>query len=253
MIYWVKVHSSYLYPSSVPDTTFRGRRCMVPAKIRALDQDLERQIEFGVALLRQGGIVAFPTDTLYGLGADAFNESAVERVFEAKGRPHGMPLPLLLPDGDWLSVIASEVSPLAQILADRFWPGPLTLVLPAGPRVPALVTARGWTVAARVPDHAVPRELARRLGSPIIGTSANRSGGPDPRSPEEVRRFLGDAVDLIIQGGPAPTGQASTVVDITSVVPRLLRAGALPISAIQELCGTIVHGPAPARRNTAPR
>ena len=216
---------------------------MVPAKTRPLDQDLDDQIEAGVELLRQGGMVAFPTDTLYGLGADAFNESAVELVFEAKGRPHGMPLPLLLPDGDWLSLIASEVPPLALRLAERFWPGPLTLVLRAGPRVPALVTARGWTVAARVPAHIVPRELARRLGSPITGTNANRSGGADPRSPEEVRRSLGDAVDLIIQGGDSPTGQASTVVDITSAVPRILRVGALPISAIQEQCGTIVHGP----------
>jgi L-threonylcarbamoyladenylate synthase len=223
---------------------------MVPAKSRALDQDLDDQIEIGVELLRRGGMIAFPTDTLYGLGADAFNESAVERVFEAKGRPHGMPLPLLLPDGDWLSMIASHVSPLALRLAERFWPGPLTLVLPAGPRVPPLVTARGWTVAARVPAHAVPRELARRLGSPIIGTSANRSGGPDPQSPEEVRLSLGETIDLIIQGGDAPTGQASTVIDITAPVPRLLRAGALPISAIQELCGTIVHGP--SQQDTQP-
>lgn len=198
------------------------------------------QIEMAVDVLRRGGLVAFPTDTLFGLGADAFNETAVERVFHAKGRAHGMPLPLLLADLEDLSQVAQDAPPLAFSLAERFWPGPLTLVVSAAPRVPALVTARGWKVAVRVPDHPVPRELARRLGAPITGTSANRSGGPDPRTAEEVRRQLGASVDLILRGGPEPKGQASTVIDITASPPRLLREGAVALAVLQEVCGTII-------------
>jgi L-threonylcarbamoyladenylate synthase len=198
------------------------------------------QIEMAVDVLRRGGLVAFPTDTLFGLGADAFNETAVERVFQAKGRAYGMPLPLLLAALDDLSRVAQDAPPLAFSLAKRFWPGPLTLVVAAAPRVPALVTARGWKVAVRVPDHPLPRELARRLGAPITGTSANRSGGPDPRTAEEVRRQLGASVDLILRGGPEPKGQASTVIDLTASPPRLLREGAVALAALQQVCGTII-------------
>ena len=207
--------------------------------VEALDRRLEDQIEEGVALLRRGGIVAYPTDTLYGLGVDAFCEEAVERVFIVKGRPQGMPLPLLLGDARELHRVTDTRTPMLETLAKQFWPGPLTLVVPAGALVPALVTARGWTVAVRVPDHPIARELARRLGGPITGTSANRSGGPDPHTADAVRRQIGRHVDRVIQGGPAPVGRASTVLDITGPVPRLLREGAISEAAILEACSNL--------------
>ena len=190
-----------------------------------------------VDILRRGGLVSYPTDTLYGLGADALNEAAVERVFEAKGRPQGMPLPLLIGDQEQLSMVVATVPEAAWKLAEAFWPGGLTLVLPVGPGVPALVTARGWKVAVRLPDHPIPRELARQLGRPITGTSANRSGGPEPTTAEEVREQLGNAVDLVLEGGPSPKGRSSTIVDITGEHPRVLRQGAVSIEDIQHVYG----------------
>jgi L-threonylcarbamoyladenylate synthase len=164
----------------------------------------------------------------------------VERLFAVKGRPHGMPLPLLLGDAQELLRVTDTLTPILAALAEQFWPGPLTLVVPAGALVPALVTARGWTVAVRVPDHPVARDLARRLGGPITGTSANRSGGPDPHTADAVRRQIGRHIDLVIQGGPAPQGRASTVLDITGPAPRLLREGAVPEAAILEACSNLM-------------
>jgi len=202
-----------------------------------LTDALERQVALAVDILRQGGVVAYPTDTLYGLGADAFNEQAVERVFAIKGRPHGMPLPLLIADADALSQVASDVPPLARVLAERFWPGALTLVIPRSANVPELVSGRGWKVGVRVPDHPVPRELARRLGAPITGTSANKSGGPDPRTAEDVRTQLGEMIDLVIEGGDPPAGQPSTVLDLTGPSPRIVRQGAITKEALEAACG----------------
>ena len=206
---------------------------------RTLHPDQETQIDGAVALLRRGGVVAYPTDTLYGLGASVFDEAAVERVFEIKRRPQGMPLPLLLTGSEMLPMVVDKVSRTALSLAEMFWPGPLTLVLPKNPLVPSLVAARGWTVAVRVPDHPVPRELARLLGNPITGTSANRSGGPEPSTAEEVRRQLGDQVDMIVQAGPSPAGRASTILDITGKTARVLRIGGVSIDAIERVCGPV--------------
>ncbi len=190
-----------------------------------------------VDVLRRGGLVAYPTDTLYGLGADALNEAAVERVFEAKGRPEGMALPVVIGDIEQLAGVADPVPALAWRLAERFWPGALTLVVPRSPRIPALVGSRGWKVGVRLPDHPVPRELARRIGGPITGTSANRTGGPDPRAAADVRAQLGDRVDLVLEeGGSPPRGHASTVLDITGPVPRVLRLGAISASALEQVC-----------------
>lgn len=199
--------------------------------------DIERQIAQAVEILCRGRVVAYPTDTLYGLGADAFNELAVERVFIIKGRPHGMPLPLLLADPGDLSQVASQVPPLAHVLAKTFWPGALTLIVPRSPKVSELVSGRGWKVGVRVPDHLVPRELARRLGAPITGTSANKTGGPDPKTATEVRRQLGDEVDLVIDDGSTPAGQPSTVLDLTGPLPRIVRQGAITKEALETACG----------------
>ena len=134
-------------------------------------------------------------------------------------------------------MVAETVPETAWKFAEAFWPGGLTLVLPVGSDVPALVTARGWKVAVRLPDHPIPRELARQLGRPITGTSANRSGGPEPTTAEEVRKQLGEAVDIVLEGGPAPTGSSSTVIDMTGDQPRVLRQGAVSIEALQHVYG----------------
>lgn len=192
-------------------------------------------------MLTRGGIVAYPTDTVYGLGGDVFSESAGEKVFAAKGRPVGMPLPVLLASVEDVERVAVSIPPVAYRLMERFWPGALTLVLPKAPSVPAVVAARGWTIGVRVPAHPVPRELARRLGNPIHGTSANPSGLPSAQTADEVRRTLGHVVDYIVDGGPTPGGQ-STVVDLTGPQPRLVRSGNVPREAIQEVLGQPLIG-----------
>ena len=190
-----------------------------------------------VEVLRRGGIVAYPTDTLFGLGVDALNEAAVERIFEVKGRPQGMPLPLIIGESEQLEMVADTVTECAWKFASAFWPGGLTLVVPVGPNVPALVTARGWKVAVRLPDHPIPRELARQLGRPITGTSANRSGGPDPSTAESVQNQFHNTIDMILRGGSAPAGRSSTVLDITGNQPKVLRHGAVSVEQLERIYG----------------
>ena len=187
-----------------------------------LDPALLKQ---AVGILRDGGLVAYPTDTVYGLAALPTDERAVRRLFEAKKRELDKAVPLLIASPGDLASVAGEVPEVARKLIDAFWPGALTLVLRKAERFRSL--AVGETVAVRVPDHPVPRELARLLGAPITGTSANVSGGAEALSANEVRVQLGDAVDLIIEGGRCPGGRPSTVVDCTSRVPRIVRAGAI--------------------------
>ena len=202
-------------------------------------------LQRAVEVLKRGGLVAYPTDTLYGLGADGLDENAVRKVFDAKGRGELKALPLLIDSPDALSVVAANVPRIAIDLAARFWPGALTLVLKRSHSVPDVVAGGGDTIALRVPDHPVPRELARRLGAPITGTSANRSGGANPVSSEVVRDQLADAVDLVIDGGECPGGQASTVVDVSGDIPVLVRQGAVPIDEIKLIAGAIVQPASP--------
>src|SRR5262245_14837714 len=185
--------------------------------------------------LADGELVAFPTETFYGLGADPWNPEAIDALYRAKGRPEQMPILLLLADEDQASV-ASETTPEAfTVLARRFWPGPLTLVVKARATLPAGVTASGGTIGMRVPSAAIPRALARALGRPITGTSANRTGAPPARLAREVADALGEAASalgLLVDGGPAPGGQPSTVVDLTGGAPRLIRSGAVAFDAV---------------------
>jgi L-threonylcarbamoyladenylate synthase len=190
-------------------------------------------LERAVRCLLEGGLVAFPTDTLYGLAAAASNDRAVRRLFEVKGRPPDRPLPILIESIDGADVIATDIPPVARRLMEAFWPGGLTLVLRRHPRFRSLALAGGETVAVRVPDHVVALELLRRLGEPITGTSANLSGRPGPTTAEEVRRQLGDRVDVIADGGPCPGGIESTVIDCTVDPPRLLREGAVPATLLR--------------------
>ena len=188
---------------------------------------LKAELEAAVRLLCEGGVAAIPTDTLYGLACDAFNSGAIERVFAIKERPEGMALPVLLSEVEQLSMVALEVPEASLKLAGAYWPGPLTLIVQRAGVLPARLTAGQTTVAVRVPDHPVPRELARRLGRPITGTSANISGSANPQSLEELRRQVGDRVDCVVTTGPTPAGTASTIVDLTGDGPRLIREGAI--------------------------
>ncbi|OGO52907.1 MAG: threonylcarbamoyl-AMP synthase [Chloroflexi bacterium RBG_16_68_14] len=178
-----------------------------------------------VEVLRRGGLVAYPTDTVYGLAADPANPQAVEKLFEAKRRPPNQPVPLLLASAADVALVVSDVPEVARRLMDAFWPGALTIVLRKAPSFQS--AAVGETVGLRVPDHPVPRELARLLGGPITGTSSNVSGGPEPLTADEARSQLGDAVDLILDGDRCPGGRPSTVVDCTVEPPRIVREGAI--------------------------
>ncbi|MCY3692075.1 MAG: L-threonylcarbamoyladenylate synthase [Chloroflexota bacterium] len=198
------------------------------------------EIEQARDCIAAGGVVAIPTDTLYGLAADATNPDALEKVYEIKGRPSGMALPVLVSGWEqvgMVSTVAGRCGELARVLAERFWPGPLTLVLPASPELPPRLTAGLDTIAVRMPDHAIPLALAARLGRPITGTSANRSGEPDLTDPEELNRCLGGLVDGIIVSGEPPQGTASTIVAVSDDDLTLLRAGALPFPEVRRAAG----------------
>jgi len=192
---------------------------------------LQEQVEKGIKILKEGGVITFPTDTVYGLGADAFNPKAVERIYEIKNRPKDLPFPLLIADVSQITTVAKPLSEIAWLLARRFWTGGLTLVVPKAASLPVYLTRRP-TIAVRMPDHPICLALIRRLGRPIIGTSANISGKPSTLTADEVRQQLGDKVDLIIDGGKCSGGVESTVLDATGEVPVILRQG---IIAKQEI------------------
>jgi L-threonylcarbamoyladenylate synthase len=189
-------------------------------------------IEKAVSALKRGGLVALPTDTLYALAAAARDDDAVGRLLATKGRDDGKPLPLFVSDLAMAEAIA-VVTPGAATLARRFWPGALTIVLNKRPGFDSLALAGGETVALRVPDQETARAVIAAAGSPITGTSANRSGGPDPVTAEEVGRQLGAEVDVVIDEGPCPVGVASTIVDLTGDDLRILRRGAINEAAIR--------------------
>ena len=193
-----------------------------------------REINVAARQLQSGGVVAFPTDTLYGLGAHLFDEAALERIFTIKGRPADLALPVLLASREQLEMVTDEFPAVGARLAERFWPGSLTLVVRKGRRVPDLATGGRSTIAVRIPNHRVPLALASRLAGPITGTSANLSGEPDLESIEEIERQLGSQLEGIIRCGPPPMGIPSTVVDVTSNEAKLLREGAIPASEILE-------------------
>lgn len=194
------------------------------------------QIQNALTALRRGGLVAYPTDTVYGLGADAYNEAAVRRVFAVKERPFSMPLPLLVADLAMLESCAARLSPAARLLAERFMPGALTLIVPKGVAIPDIVTAGGPSVGLRIPDHTVPRALTAGLGRPLVGTSANRSGFGSVTGADEVRSQLGTDVDEVVAGF-CHGGIESTIVDMTQHPPKVVRRGALAIAAIEAALG----------------
>jgi len=200
---------------------------------RVLPADSQTAIAQAARILTAGGLVAFPTDTVYGVGAHAFDAEAIERLYAAKERPRDKAIPVLLAAAADLPLVTREVPSIAHRLADAFWPGALTLVLPRHPALPAILTAGGDSVAVRVPDHPLVRALVAALGAPLAATSANLSGRPSPDTAEEVATQLGGRVDLILDGGPCPGGVPSTVLDLTLDPPRVLRAGPVTEAALR--------------------
>ncbi len=190
-------------------------------------------VEEAVHLLRAGEIICYPTDTVYGIGAAASNDAAVRRLFAVKGRSPGKPLPLLVADAAGASLVA-DVSPLGRKLMSRFWPGALTLVLRKLDDFRSVALAGQDTVALRVPDHSLLREIISLLREPVIGTSANRAGARPPVTAAEAAFQLGDMVALVIDGGRCRQGRESTVLDITLSPPRILREGPVGREAINE-------------------
>ena len=203
-----------------------------------LPSEIQAQIERGISILKQGGLVAFPTDTVYGLGAGANNQQAVVKVYQVKERPKDMALPLLLAHTSQINEVAYPVPPIAWLLADKFLPGALTIVLYKSNSVLDIVTGGGSTVAVRIPAHPVPVALAEDLG-PIVGTSANLSGKPSALTADEVCSQFGDRIDLVIDGGRCPGGRESTIVDVTGEVPVVLREGAIPREELEQVCGEV--------------
>ncbi|RKG52034.1 threonylcarbamoyl-AMP synthase [Corallococcus sp. AB011P] len=206
-------------------------------------------LDRAVELLRHGGVIALPTETVYGLAANAEDELAVRRVFAIKGRPANHPLIVHIPDEEYLPEWAREVPDEAKALARAFWPGPLTLVLRRTSKATDAVTGGQDTVALRVPGHSVAMEVLERLGGGVAAPSANRFGRVSPTTAEHVQRDLGDDVDLVLDGGPSTVGVESTIVDLSSGAPVILRPGGLATEDIERVLRRAV----PVRTSTTVR
>jgi L-threonylcarbamoyladenylate synthase len=209
-------------------------------------QPSREAIRQAAAVLHRGGLVSFPTETVYGLGASALDAAAVQRIFEAKGRPAHNPIIVHVAGVVGVSAVAASWPAAAAALAQRFWPGPLTLVLPRRSEVPDVVTASGPTVAVRVPAHPVARALLEEAAIPVAAPSANRSAGLSPTRAEHVLHDLDGRIDLVLDGGPCPGGIESTVIDVTTVPPRLLRPGLVSRGELEAVVGLVVVGAPPA-------
>jgi L-threonylcarbamoyladenylate synthase len=178
-------------------------------------------------LILQGGVVAFPTETFYGLGADAGDVVALQKVFQIKGREENKPLLLLVADRTWVQDLVKKISPAAEALIERFWPGPLTLVFEASAHLPPILTANTGKVGLRVSSHPVTQALVQAVGRAITGTSANLSGQASPSLAAQVSQALGRKVDAILDGGKTAGGLGSTVLDVSAVLPKIIRQGAI--------------------------
>ncbi len=199
----------------------------------------ETDLETAARALREGKLVAIPTETVYGLGANAFDERAVARVFEAKARPTFDPLIVHIARTEDIRTVAREVPQMALALARALWPGPLTMILPKKPEVPDIVTAGLDTVAVRFPSHSVARRIIEIAGIPVAAPSANPFGYISPTTAAHVAAMLGNKIDLIVDGGPCDVGVESTVVDLTGSEPVLLRAGGMPLERIEAVVGSV--------------
>lgn len=211
-----------------------------PSANHKTNQALCEQVETAVQLIKNGGLVAIPTDTLYGLAASVFSEQAVKRVYQIKGRPTGMALPILLSDPDQIRKYAINIPGIVWNLVDQFLPGSLTLILEKSRNIPDFVTGGLNTVAVRVPDHWIPREISRRLGIPITGTSANNTGEPGLTTAQTVWEQLGNGIDLVVDSNEHPTGIASTILDMSGSCPTIVREGFISRKYIESVCDTTI-------------
>ena len=203
------------------------------------------------AILRRGGLLGIPTETVYGLGADALNEDAVSRIFLAKGRPQDNPLIIHVPDASWLERYCRDVPPAAYRLAERFWPGPLTMILPRRDIVPLQTTGGLETVGVRCPNHPVTLAIIEAAGVPIAAPSGNTSGRPSPTTAAHMIEDMDGRIDGIVDGGPCTVGVESTIIDLTVTPPRLLRPGGLPLESLRQVQGEVALDKAVTRLQAA--
>ncbi len=197
----------------------------------------EETLTEAAGILREGGIIAFPTETFYGLGVDARQEAAVEKIFRIKGRNTRNPVSVIVAGEEEVIPLVTEIPEVAGFLMKKFWPGPLTLVFRAAPAVSSQLTGGAGKIGIRVSSHAVARLLAKRFSGPLTATSANLSGGQECATAAEVIRLFGNRLDAVIDGGPTPGGMGSTILDITVHPPAVLRAGAVSPTEILESLG----------------
>ncbi|MDO8585156.1 MAG: L-threonylcarbamoyladenylate synthase [bacterium] len=198
----------------------------------------EKNINKAAAIIREGGIAAFPTETVYGLGANAFDAKAVKKIFKAKGRPQDNPVIVHIVDKRDLSLVAASIPPVAKKLIAKFWPGPLTLILPRNKNVPSIVSAGLDTVAVRMPAHQIARALIKKAGVPVAAPSANKSGRPSPTDAHHVTRDFGKTL-FILDGGRTKIGLESTVVDCTVSPPVILRHGGVTFEELRHVVPTV--------------
>ncbi len=196
-------------------------------------------IQYAANLLKQGEIVAFPTETVYGLGANIFLESAIKKIFEAKNRPTDNPLIAHIATIDQINLVAQDIPSIFYRLAQAFFPGPLSLIVPKKPTVPLIATAGQSTISIRMPNHPVAKHIINRVGAPIVAPSANRSGRPSPTKAEHVLDDLRGIIPLIIDGGPCKIGIESTILDITQSPPIILRPGHISKEQVEHVIGTV--------------
>jgi len=215
-----------------------------PAATAGPPPSTEAALDRAVAVLHRGGLVAIPTETVYGLAADALDEEAVAGIFRAKGRPASNPLIVHVADAAMARSLAGSWPPAAEAIAARLWPGPVTVVVPRGQRIPDIVTAGGGTVALRCPDQPLTRRLIAKAATPLAAPSANRSEAVSPTTAHHVLESLGSRIELILDGGPCGHGIESTVVDCTVSPPRILRPGPLTRERLEEALGGPVEWPA---------
>lgn len=214
------------------------------AKVDLSRSDSAEVIQTAAKILQEGGLVAFPTETVYGLGGNGLDSAACEKIYIAKGRPSDNPLILHISEFEELEPIVREVSPAAQKLMDAFWPGPLTMVFPKADIVPEKATGGLDTVAVRFPSHPVARAIIRAAGLPIAAPSANSSGKPSPTRASHVEFDLNGKIDMIVDGGAAEWGLESTIVDVSGEVPMILRPGAVTKEMMEKVVGTVEIDPA---------
>jgi L-threonylcarbamoyladenylate synthase len=206
-----------------------------PVNTKTFDAASAGALDLAVEHLLRGDLVVLPTDTVYGIAAHAFMPAAVAQLYTVKGRPLHKPIPMLLPNPDAVHTVCADVPPVTWRLAERFWPGALSMVLPRAAAVPDEITAGGATVAVRVPDHSLVRALCESLGAPLAVSSANRHGQPSPVTPGGAWDAMGGRVALVLDGGTCLGGQASTVLDLTVSPAVILRPGPVTVQALAAL------------------